>query len=177
MGLAIVDKLSAILNHPIDVRSTLGQGSVFSIEVPIGQRIASTAATTDLPVALNSLTNVKVWVVDNDQQICDAMAILLKKWGCQVITALSEKALAEQVNIANAQVDILIVDYHLAHGRTGLALAAIIYQLRAAVVPVLMITANYSQQLQTQMKDSDILLLNKPIKPMKLKAAMLHLLN
>jgi len=177
LGLAIVDKLSAILNHPIDVRSTLGKGSVFSIEVPIGQQIASTAATTDLPVALNSLTNVKVWVVDNDQQICDAMAILLKKWGCQVITALSEQALAEQVNIANAQVDILIVDYHLAHGRTGLALAAIINQQRAEVVPVLMITANYSQQLQTQMKDSDILLLNKPIKPMKLKAAMLHLLN
>jgi len=178
LGLAIVDKLSKVLNHPIKVRSTVGKGSVFSIDVPLGLPMINTTDNRQaIAMTLDSLHKTKVWLVDNDQQICDAMAILLTKWGCEVITALTEQGLAEQVDIKAAAVDLLIVDYHLDHQITGFSLASSINQQRLITVPVLMITANYSQQLQAQMKENNIVLLNKPIKPMKLKTTMLHLLN
>ena len=47
LGLAIVQRLSDLLGHKIDVRSRLGTGSVFSIEVPLGR--AETAREPVVP--------------------------------------------------------------------------------------------------------------------------------
>jgi len=38
LGLAIVERTTRLLNHPIEVRSTVGKGSVFAVEVPILHR-------------------------------------------------------------------------------------------------------------------------------------------
>src|SRR5580704_15590067 len=35
LGLAIVDRLCRLLNHPIEVKSTVGKGSVFAVTVPL----------------------------------------------------------------------------------------------------------------------------------------------
>lgn len=35
LGLAICDRLARLLGHPLDVKSTVGRGSVFAIEVPV----------------------------------------------------------------------------------------------------------------------------------------------
>ena len=34
LGLSIVQRLAQLLNHPVQVRSSLGKGSIFSIDVP-----------------------------------------------------------------------------------------------------------------------------------------------
>jgi len=80
------------------------------------------------------------------------------------------------VNIKTDHVDLIILDYHLDNGATGLDVAAVVHQQRNDRIPTLMITANYSQNLKNQMKKKDILLLNKPVKPMKLKTSMLFLM-
>jgi CheY-like chemotaxis protein/two-component sensor histidine kinase len=178
LGLAIVDKLSHILNHPIDVRSTAGKGSVFSVDVPRGTLDVTTLSQPGYPfVKSASLTNRKIWVIDNDPKICAAMAILLQKWGCEVVTALSNEALELKIDPENSPVDLIIVDYHLNDQLTGLELATNINLLRKKSVPVLMITANYSQSLQLTAKAHQILLINKPIKPMKLKTSIQYLLD
>ena len=40
LGLAIVQRISRLLDHPVLARSELGQGSVFSVEVPLGEGVA-----------------------------------------------------------------------------------------------------------------------------------------
>jgi len=72
---------------------------------------------------------------------------------------------------------MLIVDYHLDDDVNGLDVATDINNFRDKPLPVMMITANYSKQLKNEVKDSDILLLNKPVKPMALKTSMLYLLK
>ncbi len=49
LGLSIVKRLSATLNHPVKVRSILGKGSVFSVAVPVA---SGRAQPPDPPVAL-----------------------------------------------------------------------------------------------------------------------------
>jgi DNA-binding response OmpR family regulator len=105
------------------------------------------------------------------------MRTLLEGWGCQVITALSEEDLARQVDNYHAEADLLIADYHLDDERNGVDAVAQINARRSAALPALMITANYSNELKQQMRELGHSLLHKPVRPMKLKAAMNHLLE
>ncbi|MFT5852629.1 MAG: PAS domain S-box-containing protein, partial [Colwellia sp.] len=179
LGLAIVDKISKVLNHPIKVDSVQGKGSKFSIQVPKG-KIEQIAALNYLPsnVLQNTiLAQRTIWVIDNDANICDGMAHLLGGWDCTVITAISLEDLKQQVEIYQDHADILIVDYHLDDNETGFSAANIINKGRTVSIPTLMITANYSKSLKNEVAQTGVLLLNKPIKPMKLKTTMLHLLR
>lgn len=177
LGLAIVDKLSKVLAHPIDVRSIKGKGSVFSVTVPLGQlNTVKDNQVANLINASASLAGRVVWVVDNDITICEGMDRLLTGWGCKVVTAIDYNSLEQQVDIENEAVDLIILDYHLNDGVTGLNVAKQINNKRDAKVPMLMITANYSQTLKNQVKKQEVLLLNKPVKPMKLKTSMLFLM-
>ncbi|HAB78776.1 MAG TPA: hypothetical protein DCE62_00675, partial [Glaciecola sp.] len=63
-------------------------------------------------------------------------------------------------------------DYHLDNDQTGIMVADAINQLRALAIPTIMISANYSKELQEQCKASEISLLNKPVKPLKLRMTM-----
>ena len=179
LGLAIVDKISTVLNNPIKVNSVQGKGSMFSIQVPIGQ-IDEISAQNSLPSQIlqsTILAQRTIWVLDNDANICDGMARLLGGWDCSVITATSLEHLKNKVDIYQDHADILIVDYHLDNDETGFSAANVINKGRTISIPTLMITADYSKSLKTKVAKRGILLLNKPVKPMKLKTTMLHLLR
>jgi len=179
LGLAIVDKISKVLNHSIKVDSTQGKGSVFSIQVPLGQ-IDQASINQSFPTQILQSTILAqriIWVIDNDASICEGMTRLLGGWDCIVVTAINLEDLQQQVDIHQDHVDILIVDYHLDNDETGLTAANFINTERDLAIPTLMITANYSKSLKNEVEETGILLLNKPVKPMKLKTTMLHLLR
>jgi len=178
LGLAIVDKVSRMLEHPIRVRSREGRGSVFSVEVPLGRlKPESFSPRFKDPGIDTQLHGARIWMIDNDASICDGMATLLGGWGCEVITAYGLEDLQQQVSIGQAEVDLLIADYHLDNGETGMDLVKQVLQQRMDQPPVLMITANYSNDLKQEVKQQGYLLMNKPIRPLKLKASMAHLLQ
>lgn len=179
LGLAIVDKISKVLEHPVKVSSTLGKGSLFSVTVPLVDTTDSPepAAVLNQTLTHAELAGRTVWLVDNDFNICLAMKQLLETWGCSIITAASFADLQALVDIQNGQADILIVDYHLDDGTNGLDVAGQVNHLRTKPLPVLMITANYNKSLQKEIKAHGLLLLHKPVKAIKLKTSMLYLLN
>ncbi|WP_420893306.1 NahK/ErcS family hybrid sensor histidine kinase/response regulator [Pseudomonas extremaustralis] len=178
LGLAIVEKIAGILGHRISVRSWPGKGSMFSVEVPL-----SATAPTPLPIPtmsdamLERLQGARVWVLDNDAAICAGMRTLLEGWGCRVVTALSEQDLARQVDNYHAEADLLIADYHLDDDQNGVDAVARINARRGQAIPALMITANYSNELKQQIRELGHTLMHKPVRPMKLKTAMSHLLG
>ncbi len=178
LGLAIVEKIAGILGHRISVKSVPGKGSMFAVEVPL-----SATAPKTLPVPsmsepmLERLQGARVWVLDNDAAICAGMRTLLEGWGCQVVTALSEQDLAGQVDNYHAEADLLIADYHLDNDQNGVDAVARINARRGRPIPALMITANYSNELKQQIREQGHTLMHKPVRPMKLKTAMSHLLG
>jgi PAS domain S-box-containing protein len=177
LGLAIVDKMAKVLEHAIDVRSELGKGSCFSVRLPVVKTVDEAVKDNDLhqPVTMQAQQQT-IWVVDNDEAICLGMHSLLSDWGFAVQTATSTEQLAEQLSIAGSPCDLLIVDYHL-DNENGFDVVRKINRMRAKRVPAIMITANYSPELQQLTKQQHITLLNKPIKPLKLKMSMQLLLN
>lgn len=177
LGLAIVEKIAGILGHRIGVRSWPGRGSVFSVQVPISASAPLPAPRLELGDALlERLHGARIWVLDNDAAICAGMRTLLEGWGCQVITALSEEDLARQVDDYRAEADLLIADYHLDQQQNGIDAVARINARRALALPAMMITANYSNELKQQLRHLGHTLMHKPVRPMKLKTAISHLL-
>ncbi|THG79782.1 PAS domain S-box protein [Pseudomonas sp. A-1] len=178
LGLAIVEKIVRMLGHRIRVSSREGIGSCFAVEVPYARSVARPREQSELlPPPGEHLQGARVWVVDNDAAICAGMRTLLEGWGCNVVTALSGDDLARQVDTVQGVADILIVDYHLDNGHTGAELVQELNARRSVPLPVLMITANYSNDLKQQMRDLGQVLMHKPVRPMKLKTAMSHLLE
>ncbi|OPA88960.1 hybrid sensor histidine kinase/response regulator [Pseudomonas fluorescens] len=178
LGLAIVEKIAGILGHRISVKSLPGKGSMFSVEVPLSATAPKSLPTLAMSEPmLERLQGARVWVLDNDAAICAGMRTLLEGWGCQVITALSEQDLARQVDNYHAEADLLIADYHLDDDQNGVDAVARINARRASPIPALMITANYSNELKLQIRELGHTLMHKPVRPMKLKTAMSHLLG
>lgn len=179
LGLAIVEKIARMLGHRVNVESVPGKGSRFAIEVPLARRVARVRNEAVPPAEhlVERLQGSRVWVLDNDAAICAGMRTLLETWGCRVVTALSEDDLARQVDNFHADADLLIADYHLDDGCNGVDAVASINARRSSPLPVLMITANYSNELKQQVRELGHMLMHKPVRPMKLKTALCHLID
>ncbi|MFC3607330.1 hybrid sensor histidine kinase/response regulator NahK/ErcS' [Stutzerimonas tarimensis] len=177
LGLAIVDKIARMLGHRVRVASVPGKGSMFAMEVPLTRRMPLPRPAQEAPPLTERLKGSRVWVVDNDAAICAGMRTLLEGWGCSVVTALSEEDLARQVDNFHAEADLLVVDYHLDNECNGVDVVSAVNARRATPLPALMITANYSNELKQQLRGLGHTLMHKPVRPMKLKTAMSHLLE
>ncbi|WP_317932741.1 NahK/ErcS family hybrid sensor histidine kinase/response regulator [Halioxenophilus sp. WMMB6] len=178
LGLAIVDKLSAVLGHQVDLHSVLGKGSVFSVSVPYASGDFQQSQNNNLDTELGDpLEGKRILVVDNDKAICQGMAVVLESWGCEVVTALSLDELREKKHLLSPAPDALILDYHLDDGDTGLQAEQIIREKLKRSIPSLFITANYNTDLRQEVKAQGFRLINKPVKPLRLKSVLNFLLS
>lgn len=175
LGLAIVDKMAKVLEIEIGVASEVGNGAVFWVDIPYMTDVSPTKSVMTMDSPLDQQIGKHVWVVDNDYNICLGMATLLNQWGMEVVTATSYEDLADQVDIQHTPCDVLLVDYHLDNNVTGIEVSDKITSCRATTLPVIMITANFSQALQELAASKNIRVLNKPLKPLKLKMALQNL--
>ncbi|AOY90365.1 hybrid sensor histidine kinase/response regulator [Marinobacter salinus] len=179
LGLAIVDKISRMLGHEVTVSSVVGKGSVFSVRVPLGRLQPKRSGQEGQRLALpdRGLDGTRIWVIDNDYAICRGMQTLLEGWDCQVITAVSLTDLELQLNPADSPVDLILADYHLDNDETGVDVVASINSRRRCPAPVIMITANYTNELKQHIRGLGHILMNKPVKPLKLRSTLTHLIN
>lgn len=103
--------------------------------------------------------------LDNDETILEGMRTLLSKWGYQIFTATEpEEALRL---IEQEDIQVWLIDQHLNHDQRGLDF---IEQHRPAHIPVALITADSDPELPQYLKQQNIVLLKKPLKPAGLRA-------
>ena len=183
LGLAIVDRIARLLDHPVNLRSELHKGSSFEVVVP---RAASLAMTSDSPTSHeprspSSLDGEFVLCIDNQQDILDGMHGLLTKWGARPLTASTEdEALMEVMNLksANGQYPaILLVDYHLDDGVTGINVIETLCEETGIRLPAVILTADHSEEVIGKVRHAGLAILHKPVKPAALRALMNRILS
>jgi signal transduction histidine kinase/ActR/RegA family two-component response regulator len=171
LGLAIVDRLCRLLGHPIEVKSTVGKGSVFAVTVPLAAADKRAIEASIVPRAQPSFVNDKlVLVIDDDPLVLEGMSGIFRKWGCRVITADSDskalKAAAEHDDVP----DLIISDYHLANGRTGIETIEWLRGEMSAPIPAFLISGDTDPATLHEAKVKGFHLLHKPVNPMALRA-------
>ena len=172
LGLAIVRRISRLLNHPVKVRSEPGRGSAFSVLVPLAP---DTTEVIDLPprepAPSAAVRGVNVLVVENEPSVLQGMASLLETWGCRLAAAPDEASALTALDGAKAPPDIVLVDYHLDDNCLGTDVIAAIRARLGREVPAAVITADRSVEIQHLVQEMPATtLLIKPIKPAKLRA-------
>ncbi|MDD0973933.1 hybrid sensor histidine kinase/response regulator [Pseudomonas fontis] len=177
LGLAIVERIARILDCRVTVRSWPGRGSVFSIDVPLSAEQISPPAHVGVaqPGIGDPLPGRRLLVLDNELSILQSMAALLTQWGCEVLTA-TDRETALQVLQGQAP-ELILADFHLDHGVTGCEVVRDLRKHFATRIPVVMITADRSDQSLRAMQRLGAPLLNKPVKPGKLRAVLSQLLG
>jgi signal transduction histidine kinase/Na+/proline symporter len=172
LGLAIAERIARLLGHALTLRSTPRRGTVFAIDVPRAAAVAPRAL--DASVATPGAPRSRVLVVDNDLAVLKAMRALLEGWQCEVLPARS----LEEARAATAQAvpELLLLDYHLDGGLTGLGLRE---QLGAAVhaLPCVVITADHDPAIRAEIEAAGCHVLYKPLKPLALKSVMARVLS
>ncbi len=177
LGLAIVDRIAGLLGCTVEVRSTLGRGSLFAIEVPLAGDLPvhQPAPSTPRPGIGDPLPGRRLLVIDNEEAILYSMSALLGQWGCDILTATDlESAVA---TLDSRAPDIIVADYHLDYGLTGCQVVTALREKFAIHIPAVMITADRSDECRRTLQRLDIPLLNKPVRPGKLRAVLSSLLQ
>jgi Na+/proline symporter/CheY-like chemotaxis protein/nitrogen-specific signal transduction histidine kinase len=167
LGLSIVERIARVLDCEVALKSAVGRGSHFSIEVPR----AAAAAPAAQPIRLDAgrLTGTVALCIDNERSILDGMEKLLGGWGCRVLTAADLPEALAAIDISGVEPDGLLVDYHLDGGNGVAAIAELRRRLRRHV-PAILITADRSLHVREEAQAEAVHLLNKPLKPASLRA-------
>lgn len=168
LGLSICQRIARTLDHPLRVRSQIGQGSVFSIAVPCGQTPRAAVAAGNAHAALgDSLAGLRVLCIDNDREILDGMRALLDRWGANALLAATvDDALA----LLEQKPDVALVDYHLHDRLDGLAAIDALRERLGAPLPAALLTGDGSDALKLAARERGCRVLTKPIKPASLRA-------
>ncbi|MBR9902700.1 MULTISPECIES: hybrid sensor histidine kinase/response regulator [Halomonadaceae] len=179
LGLAIVDRISIMLEQPISLASRPGVGALFSITVPYATATVPAVSNTRsaiLPEAdEEALSGCVIWVIDDDLAIIEGMQALLGSWGCRVRAAATVSALEAASD--GERPAVLLVDYHLGeHRETGIELAARL-QRRYPGLAAVVITANHEAEIKRATREAGMHCLLKPLKPLRLRMLLGTLLN
>ncbi len=163
LGLAIVQKLSDLLRHPLSLASRVGRGTTFRVAVPRAAARPEPEIMSDdrrLPLA-----GLRVLCVDNEPAILDALTALLDRWGAQAVTARS----VAEARAADGPFDAALVDLHLGDDEPD-GLAAVDVLRAQGVRRIALVTADTRDGLKEKAAAAGAVLLPKPVKPAALKA-------
>lgn len=165
LGLSIVRRLVKLLAVELQVTSEVGKGSVFSVRIRqsaaraplVEQRQIIPAATRNEHAA-----SASILLVEDDPDVRNATRMLLSTEGYAVMTAASLAEALEKLR-ENGGADLLVTDFHLAGGETGVE---VISRLREELTPQLkavLITGDTSSAVKDLALDPNLRIVSKPV--------------
>jgi signal transduction histidine kinase/CheY-like chemotaxis protein len=174
LGLAIVKRLADLMQAPLNLRSRVGHGTVFTLELPVGRapRLQPVSAPSKSTLGV-TLDRRHIVVVEDEAAVLEGLHVLLKGWGATVSAFDSVDAVrrwAEQLPPATPRPDLLIVDYRLPEQLTGVDAIKALRARFGSDLPAIMITGSTMTGHEADAQAYNFHVLIKPVVPTKLRA-------
>jgi len=174
LGLAIVKRLAQLMQAPISLRSQLGRGSVFTLDLPVGKtpRPGQREQPGKGPLGL-TLDGRLIVIVEDEPAVREGLEVLLRGWGAAIQpfdSVAATRAWAEASDPKVVRPSLVIADYRLEHGETGVAAIDLLRQRFGHALPAIVVTGSSMTGHDKEALEHDFHLLIKPVLPNKLRA-------
>jgi len=170
LGLSIVERLSKLLDIDVSLESRLGEGSCFTLSIPVGVPEKIVASEPSSPVSVSE--QLLVLVVENDKYIRYGMQVLLQSHGCETLCAADIATAKELLNESDCVPDFILADYHLDGNKTGTQAILELRDYLGEDIPALLVTGDTSTNSEQEAARYNLPLLYKPVESDKLLAAI-----
>jgi two-component system CheB/CheR fusion protein len=181
LGLSIVRRLGNLLGHRVRVRSQLGKGSVFAVEIMLPQSETGPSREPrrhvgDDRIAESVHRTGAILVVEDDPEVRELLELFLKDEGHRAAAAPDGSAALELVARGTIRPDLILADYNLPGGMDGLQVTAKLRERLRRQVPVIILTGDISTATLRDIARQDCVQLNKPVKLKELAQAIQRML-
>ena len=174
LGLSIVERSCKLLNHEITLRSDLGLGTTFTLQVALGHQedVLIDALLQDPPV-VRSLEGMCVMLIEDDELGRTALKGLLQSWGCEVVEAsAASEALA--LWSGTAPPDFILTDFRLLGEHSGVDAVRQLREKAGYEVAACVISGDTESHVKERVAQEGMTLLQKPVRPAKLRSVLRH---
>lgn len=166
LGLAIVRRLVDLLDISFELRSTTGDGSTFSLELPLGDKSSVEEEKSAIPAVI--LAGHTVLIIDDEADILDGMQCILNDRQCVAITAVSAEDAITQLAQQDVVPSMIIADYRLEGNQTGDHAIELVREEFNSDIPAIIVTGDTSADRLKDATRSGFRLLHKPVQPEEL---------
>jgi two-component system CheB/CheR fusion protein len=169
LGLAIVQRLSELLKTPITVRSRVGRGSAFAVEVPVVHATPPVVAPAAIAGSFHregahrglSENAHSILIVEDDAELRDTLKLLLDKRGYRTLAARDGTQAIAAASDRGIGLDLIVADYNLP-GPNGLDVVAKIEEASGRKIPAILLTGDISAATLREIAEKDHVHLYKP---------------
>lgn len=170
LGLSVVDRACRLLDHKLTVRSAPGQGSVFSIEMDVVDPATATPVPQG-PVedSFEGTLEYIIMVIENDVDVLYGATQRLELWGASVLAARTREEALEHLADLGMPPDIILADYQLDGGETGVQVTLDIREKTGVEVPAILITADRSETVRRLGMQHNMSVMTKPAELSRLR--------
>ncbi|MBS4097737.1 MAG: HAMP domain-containing protein [Sulfuricella sp.] len=161
LGLAIVERIAKLLGHSINVRSTVGKGSLFEVRLPV-------CATPQVALAPSEEVgspsqNRVVAILEDEVPTLEGLTFLLNGYGYVAVGEASVGELLESLSRQHLKPDIVVADYRLGDNQTGLRAINLLRDTFSPTLAAILITGDTTPERVREADTHRITLLHKPI--------------
>lgn len=177
LGLNISKRLAEILGHKIDVSSRLNEGSIFSINLPLGDIMHSEIGEPEISEKIGGeFVGLSVLVLEDDVILREALVELLERWGINVEALNVHQDFTDSLRTLELCPDLIISDLRLHGGLMGNDLVREIREKLEAEIPAVIVTADTEPSLIEGIRSQGFPVLIKPVSPPRLRVMMHNIL-
>lgn len=182
LGLSIVKRLGNLLGHEIKVTSHFGKGSAFAVEIllPVEAGARREPAGVTLPVKQvmpQSVNRGSVLVIEDDPEVRELLEVFLQGEGHETVSASDGPSALELMANGIVRPDLILADYNLPNGMTGLEIAGKLRGKLGLKTPVIILTGDISTLTLRTLAGADCVHLNKPVRLKELLQTVQRLLK
>ncbi len=171
LGLYIVQRFASFLDHTIEVRSRPGKGTMFAV-VAAASDMAARRLIPGGAAALTDLQPPVILLIEDDPKQLDSLRLLLESEGYRIKVARKGDAALALVRNAGSRPDVILADYHLPGGMTGLQIIKELRSSLGAQVPALIVSGDKSAPARAAFEASAQAFITKPVKAAELLARL-----